>query len=160
MPESLTVRLNSLEDTRRLAAAMAKALPCPFTMALQGTLGAGKTQFVRFFATDLGASAEGVSSPTYVLMQPYSGRLPIYHIDFYRLDSEAQAWDLGIDELFEQDAMVLIEWADKFPMCLPEEHITVRLEAPSEQQRVAIISAAGRTLTQQLQSIDLTAIGN
>ena len=100
---------------------MARFASTPLTVALAGGLGAGKTQFVRFLAQQLGVPSEDVTSPTYVLLQRYAGKQVVYHFDFYRLDTANQVWDLGIDELFEQPVFVCIEWANKFSECLPDE---------------------------------------
>ena len=129
--------LANLEETRVCAERLARHIAPPLTIALTGTLGAGKTQFVRFLTAALGVSAEYVTSPTYVLLQAYRGRYAIYHLDFYRLNSEAQVWDLGLDELYEQPCLILIEWADKFPQCLPDDHLTIDLShLESERRRV------------------------
>ena len=115
-------------------------------IALSGTLGAGKTQLVRFVAQSLGVAAEEVTSPTYVLLQRYAGRHLIYHFDFYRLESAAEVWDLGIDELLEQSALIFVEWADKFPQCLPSDRLQIRLEpidSGSDESRLASLIATG-----------------
>ncbi len=87
-----SIRLNTLEDTEQLAAGLAKSVPTPMMLALCGPLGAGKTQLVRYLAQHLGAPIELVTSPTYVLMQRYRGRIDILHLDYYRLSSAAQVW--------------------------------------------------------------------
>jgi tRNA threonylcarbamoyladenosine biosynthesis protein TsaE len=140
------IQLNSLSETQRLAQALAATVELPMLIALSGTLGTGKTQLVRFVAQALGVSAEEVTSPTYVLLQRYSGRYPIYHFDFYRLESAAEVWDLGIDELLEQSALIFVEWAEKFPECLPTDRLQMRLdpvEGASEQCRLMSITASG-----------------
>ncbi len=110
----LQIQLTSLEDTRRLGEALAVSAELPLVVALRGTLGAGKTQLVRYVAQALGVAAEDVTSPTYVLLQRYNGQQLIYHFDFYRLESAAEVWDLGIDELIEQSAILFVEWAENF----------------------------------------------
>lgn len=88
-------------------------------VALCGELGAGKTQFVKGLAAGLGVASE-VTSPTFTLIHEYTGgRLPVYHFDFYRLDSAAEAVALGLDEYLEGAGVSVIEWADKFPDLLP-----------------------------------------
>lgn len=81
---------------------------------LHGDLGAGKTAFVRGLATGLGASADGVSSPTFTIIQEYRGRLTLYHVDLYRLQP-AEAGDLGLDELTDGTGVMAIEWAERWP---------------------------------------------
>lgn len=99
-------------------------------IALVGGLGAGKTHWVKGFAKGMGSTAD-VTSPTFGLLHEYTGgRLPIYHLDFYRLDSAGELLALGWDELLEQDGVIIAEWGDKFPELLPENtiwlHFTIR----------------------------------
>jgi tRNA threonylcarbamoyladenosine biosynthesis protein TsaE len=135
--------LQTLEATRALAERVARHLHTPITLALNGTLGAGKTQFVRFLVAELGGEEAAVTSPTYVLMQSYAARCPIHHFDFYRLNSPAQVWDLGIDELYEQACLVVIEWADKFPECLPTDLLTLTLSQLDPDTRIATLCGSG-----------------
>ncbi len=140
------ITLHGLDDTRRLATQLSRFDNLPLVIALSGTLGAGKTQLVRFAAESLGVPAEEVTSPTYVLLQMYRGQKTIYHFDFYRLESEAEVWDLGIDEVLEQPALVFVEWAEKFPQCLPADRLQLHL-APVESQdgtcRIAKLRSSG-----------------
>ncbi len=137
------VELPNLDATQALACKLADAIEVPQTIVLNGTLGVGKTQWIRFFSESLGASRGDVTSPTYVLHQLYRGRVSIHHFDFYRLDSIEEVWDLGIDELFEQPAVVLIEWADKFPDCLPDDHLEIQLTQHEHDGRRAEMIATG-----------------
>ncbi len=157
----LVVSLNGLEETQRLANQLCLAAELPLVIALSGTLGAGKTQFVRFAAQSLGVPPEEVTSPTYVLLQRYRGRREIYHLDFYRLKSVDEVWDLGLDEVLEQPALVFIEWAEKFPQCLPSDHLSLNLQpidgarelSSHPNQRTASITVHGprsRKLLEQL----------
>src|SRR5207237_8651239 len=89
-------------------------------VALVGPLGAGKTHLVRAVAEGLGiASSRVVSSPTFVLIQEYHARLPIYHFDAYRLRTAEDFADLGVHEYFEGSGVCLVEWADRVQACLP-----------------------------------------
>lgn len=144
----LTVDITNLAATEGLARAVADSIlshsgRVPLTIALQGSLGAGKTQWVRYLCAALGIPSELVTSPTYVLLQRYAGLRDVYHLDFYRLESEAQVWDLGIDELYEQPVVVLVEWADKFPACLPDDCMTIQFQQRVEGGRVAELRASG-----------------
>ena len=138
------VNIESLADTRRVAADLAARIEVPMTIALCGSLGAGKTQLVRDFADHLGVSAESVTSPTYVLVQRYQGRHLLYHLDFYRLESIDQVWDLGLDEMLESPVVTLIEWADKFPESLPDDYLRIDLSLRSDGSRTLRIEPHGR----------------
>jgi tRNA threonylcarbamoyladenosine biosynthesis protein TsaE len=88
-------------------------------LALCGDLGAGKTQFVKGLAAGLGYKSD-VTSPTFTLIHEYlGGRLPLYHFDFYRLESEGEALRLGVEEYLGGEGVCVVEWADKFPALLP-----------------------------------------
>jgi len=145
----LAVDISELRQTQSLAKAVAESLLAnpsdrAQVIALSGTLGAGKTQWVRFFCQGLGVAVEQVTSPTYVLLQRYAGeRTIIYHFDFYRLENNAQVWDLGIDELFEQPVVILIEWGDKFAECLPDDYLAIHLEIRSDGERTASLQSHG-----------------
>ncbi len=148
--QSISVELPTLAATEALAQQIAAHLAPPLTIALVGTLGSGKTQWTRFLLSKLGVAKEQVTSPTYILQHTYPGPFPIHHFDFYRLESVAQVWDLGVDELYEQRALVIIEWADKFPECLPEDCLTIKLLESSANSRIATLSASGLRATQLL----------
>ncbi|MEO8270391.1 MAG: tRNA (adenosine(37)-N6)-threonylcarbamoyltransferase complex ATPase subunit type 1 TsaE [Aureliella sp.] len=151
--QPITVELPTLAATQRMAHRVAEYLTPPLTIALVGTLGSGKTQWTRFLLTTLGIAEGHVTSPTYVLQNTYSGTWPIHHFDFYRLESVAQVWDLGIDELYEQPCLVIVEWADKFPECLPDDCLTIELLETSTCGRTATFSARGPQATKLLQSL-------
>src|ERR1700730_7290831 len=103
-------------------------------VALVGPLGAGKTFLVRAIAEGMGiANSRVVSSPTFVLIQEYPARLPIFHVDAYRLGSAAEFADLGVHEYFESKGVSLVEWADRVENCLPSEHLRVTIEPTGEQ---------------------------
>lgn len=127
----MMINLHSLEDTAQFASKVAKHICPPMCLALNGTLGTGKTQFSRDLAVALGIESQLVTSPTYVLHQLYHGEaFTVHHFDFYRLETIAQVWDLGIEELYEQHALVIIEWANKFAEALPEDRLTFDFSQP------------------------------
>jgi tRNA threonylcarbamoyladenosine biosynthesis protein TsaE len=113
-------------------------------VALIGQLGAGKTLLVRAIAEGLGVrDARQVNSPTFVLIQEYDARLPIYHFDAYRLTTSAAFDDLGAHEYFTGNGVCLVEWADKVPTSLPAEHLEIRLTVTGEQSRRVEITGYG-----------------
>lgn len=137
------VELKSLADTRRLGKILAELLAPPVTLALHGTLGSGKTELARAIACALGVPSDEVTSPTYVLVHRYNGRVPIYHIDLYRVKSLAEAWDLGLDEIFESESLTIIEWADKFENFLPDKLFRCNIELLDDGSRRATLEARG-----------------
>jgi tRNA threonylcarbamoyladenosine biosynthesis protein TsaE len=122
-------------DTQRLGAALAAALPPGTTVALIGTLGAGKTRLVQAVAAALGVPPDQATSPTFVLVNQYAGRLPIYHIDAYRLRDEDEFLQLGPEEYFDSPGLTFIEWADRVRDCLPADYLEIRCEALGETER-------------------------
>ena len=101
-----------------------------------GPLGAGKTHLVRAIAEGLGiANPVVVSSPTFVLIQEYAGRLPIYHFDAYRLAGAAEFAELGVHEYFQSDGVCLVEWADKVREVLSAEYLEIRIAITGEESR-------------------------
>jgi tRNA threonylcarbamoyladenosine biosynthesis protein TsaE len=103
---------------------------------LVGDLGAGKTRFVKGFVRAIGSDAE-VTSPTFTLIHEYGGgRCPVYHFDFYRLDSPEAVVRLGFDEYVDGDGICIIEWADRFPQLLPSAARLISIAPRGEAERV------------------------
>jgi tRNA threonylcarbamoyladenosine biosynthesis protein TsaE len=134
-PEVFTT--SSEQETFALGQELAAALQPGTFVLLKGDLGAGKTAFVRGMAAGLGANPDDVSSPTFVLVQHYRGRLPLVHADLYRLDSAAAIDDLGLEELAD-GAVVAVEWAERLPQS-PEGSIVVRIEDVGGDNRTIAI---------------------
>ena len=122
-PQSPTVPIFSSEsELIEYASELGKSVIGGTVFGLVGDLGAGKTHFTKGLAAGLGIAAEGVTSPTFTLVHEYNGgRLPIFHFDFYRLESEEEALALGWEEYLAEDAVLAVEWPDKYPNLLPEE---------------------------------------
>ena len=114
--------------TERFGAALSATLPAGTTIALCGTLGAGKTRLVQAIAAACGVPREEVVSPTFVLCQQYCGTRTINHLDAYRIRDEDEFRELGAEELFASDAITIIEWADRVARVLPEEHLQIEIE--------------------------------
>jgi len=138
------------QDTRLLGAALAELLPPGSVLALVGTLGAGKTRLVQAVASGLGIDPRSVTSPTFVLMQPYEGRRPLYHFDLYRLRDDDELLELGLEEYFSAGGLTAIEWADRFTDAMPPDTWWISIEpAGAEARRFCIRSEhadAGETL--------------
>jgi len=102
---------------------------------LIGELGAGKTTLAKGIASGRGAAPpDEVSSPTFTLIHEYGNGL-VYHVDLYRLDEPRELATLGLEELFDRDALVLIEWGERFPQILPAERTEIRLRPIGEDER-------------------------
>ena len=135
----------SPDETRALAARMAERLQPGDVLALHGDLGAGKTCFIQGLAQAL-AVDQPVSSPTYTLVNEYRGRLPLYHIDLYRLQTADEALDFGLDEYMDGTGITAIEWAERADQALPERTIHVRLRhGDTEHERLVHIDGGGES---------------
>jgi tRNA threonylcarbamoyladenosine biosynthesis protein TsaE len=136
--EPKSFKTDSEEETIELGQRLALELPRRAVMLLIGNLGAGKTTLAKGIVSGLGAApTEEVSSPTFTLIHEY-GSSPsgarVFHIDLYRLDTPAQVATLGLDEIFERDAVVLIEWGERFPELMPKDRIEIRLRADGDHR--------------------------
>jgi tRNA threonylcarbamoyladenosine biosynthesis protein TsaE len=154
--------MNSVEQTKRLAASLAPALQPGDVISLTGDLGAGKTQFAQGVADGLGVD-EPVTSPTFTIIREYDGRLPLYHFDVYRLETIADLTALGYEEYFFGSGVTLIEWGDKVEALLPEDRLTIEMHRmlESENHRQLIINASGprsEALLQRLAETDDTGL--
>ena len=116
----------SPDETRKLAAGLAEQAQPGDLLLLAGDLGAGKTTFTQGFAAALGVS-EPVTSPTFTLAREYHGRLPLHHLDVFRLDQIAEVLDLGLPELLDSDGVILVEWGDTIRQALPNDYLEVAL---------------------------------
>ena len=126
-------RTASEEETIALGERLARELPARQVVLLIGPLGAGKTTLAKGIVKGLGAaSPDDVSSPTFTLIHEY-GR--VYHIDLYRLDEPREVATLGLDDLFDREGIVLIEWGERFPQFLPAERMEIRIRAGSGDER-------------------------
>jgi tRNA threonylcarbamoyladenosine biosynthesis protein TsaE len=115
---------------------LARELPRRAAVLLIGNLGAGKTTLAKGIVKGLGAAEpDYVSSPTFTLIHEYGYQRKVYHVDLYRLERAAEAAALGLDELFEKEAVVLVEWGERFPGIMPAERIEIRIEAGDGDQR-------------------------
>jgi tRNA threonylcarbamoyladenosine biosynthesis protein TsaE len=129
-------RTSSEEETLALGVEIGRALPRRAVVLLIGDLGAGKTTLAKGIVQGLGAAEpEEVTSPTYTLIHEFGGERKVYHIDLYRLERASEVIALGIDELIDSDAVLLVEWGERFPALWPPDRIEIRLTAPEEAER-------------------------
>ena len=139
----MTIRTGSADATRTLAAALGPLLEPGDVVALVGDLGAGKTVFAQGVARGLGVR-EPVTSPTFTIVQEYEGRLPVAHVDVYRLDRVQDLYDLGFDELIDDGRVTIVEWGDLIAQALPADHLVVRIDpGGADNERVLELSFHG-----------------
>ena len=135
MAEMLRIISHSAEETRALGEKLAARLAPGDVVILEGELGAGKSELARGIAKGLGVR-ETVTSPSFTILNVYeSGRCPLYHFDWYRLESAEELFELGLEEYLGGDGIAVVEWAEKCPEALPEKTIRIRLEATGEEER-------------------------
>jgi tRNA threonylcarbamoyladenosine biosynthesis protein TsaE len=137
---SRTLASPSAEMTRTLAARLADAARPGDLIALTGELGAGKTQFAKGFAIGLGVEAT-VNSPSFVLMTEYLGRLPLFHLDLYRLADDVDAWSGGLIDDRQVDGVTLVEWAERLGAALPRARLAIHIEGTGDDRRAITVTA-------------------
>ena len=134
----------SEEETVALGRELAKSLPSRAAVLLIGNLGAGKTTLAKGLVAGLGVvEPEEVSSPTFTLIHEYGADGRAYHIDLYRLETPAEVATLGLDEIFDREAVVLVEWGERFPESMPPDRIEIRLRVTGDDRREITVSQAG-----------------
>jgi tRNA threonylcarbamoyladenosine biosynthesis protein TsaE len=135
-------RTASEEETIALGERLARDFSPGTVVLLIGNLGAGKTTLAKGIVQGLGAAPpDEVSSPTFTLIHEYGAGPAVYHVDLYRLDDAAAVATLGLDELFEKRAVVLIEWGERFPELMPQERVEIRLTAGEGDEREIQLSS-------------------
>jgi tRNA threonylcarbamoyladenosine biosynthesis protein TsaE len=137
--KSQTFQTHSEEETIAAGERIARELPSRAVVLLIGNLGAGKTTLAKGIVKGLGgAQPDEVSSPTFTLIHEYGAS--VYHIDLYRIERPQELATLGLDEIFDREAVVLIEWGERFLEAMPPERIEIRLETTGESDREINIS--------------------
>ena len=130
-------RTESPEETQSLGEAFGKTLKPGDVVALIGDLGTGKTCLTQGIARGIGIAAdEVVSSPSYILINEYNGKIPIYHIDLYRLENITEIADLGIGEYIDSNGICIIEWAERMQESLPETCTRIYITWEDENTRI------------------------
>lgn len=141
-------------ETREVGAAIAEVLLPGDVVSLTGDLGAGKTTLVQGAAAALEVT-EQVTSPSFVLLREYRGRMPIYHVDVYRLDRVQEVLDLGFEDLLDPQGVVFVEWGDAIEGLLPDSHLEVELRVGEEDvEREVVVRARGRGWAERWDRLD------
>ncbi|MEE9285367.1 MAG: tRNA (adenosine(37)-N6)-threonylcarbamoyltransferase complex ATPase subunit type 1 TsaE [Dehalococcoidia bacterium] len=144
MAREWTGTTDSPDETRRVARALGAACVGGELFLLVGDLGTGKTCFIQGLAQGLDVQ-EYVHSPTFVMVAQYRGRRPLYHVDLYRVESEIEAIELGLDEMLSNDSVCAVEWADKALPVFPEDRLMVTLtDLGGDRRRIALRASSRR----------------
>ena len=121
------------EETVSLGERIGRALEPETTVALIGELGAGKTTLTKGIAKGLGVPGL-IHSPTFTLIHEHQGRIPVYHFDLYRLDTQEQIEDLGYEDYFYGQGVTIVEWAEKIESLLPDDRLEIRISGEGDQR--------------------------
>jgi tRNA threonylcarbamoyladenosine biosynthesis protein TsaE len=132
---------NTPEKTMNFSERLASMLSPGDVLALEGDLGAGKTTFTKGLAKGLGV-ARNVNSPTFTIIKEYQGRIPLYHMDVYRVEDSFE--DLGFDEYFDGNGVTVIEWAHLIEDQLPDELLTIYLYHEGDETRKIVLTPKGK----------------
>ncbi|MCL7748820.1 tRNA (adenosine(37)-N6)-threonylcarbamoyltransferase complex ATPase subunit type 1 TsaE [Halalkalibacter alkaliphilus] len=138
--EEWKLKTESPEETMQLAEKLAEIVQPGDVITLEGDLGAGKTSFTKGFAKGLGVKRV-VNSPTFTIIKEYKGRIPLYHMDVYRMEDEME--DLGLEEYFYGEGVSVIEWPSMIPNQLPEDCLAISLFHLGETSREITVQTSG-----------------
>lgn len=143
MEHSISFLSKSRDTTFYLGEAFGRAAMDGGMIALMGPLGAGKTLFVQGLAVGLDIEGSSVCSPTYLLVHLHEGRIPLCHIDLYRLNTSGEVGSFGLEEMFDSKGVCAVEWADKGLEALPSERLTIQFKACDDDRREILLTATG-----------------
>ena len=149
----LCLQSTSDEETRQIGEQIGQSLSAGDVVALVGCLGAGKTCFTQGIARGLGIAEEEVVSPTYILIREISGSIPLIHIDLYRISDTDDLENTGFYDAFDDASVTVIEWADRFPGEIPEEHLRIRLERIDDMVRDLTFEPHGKKYREMVKSL-------
>jgi tRNA threonylcarbamoyladenosine biosynthesis protein TsaE len=154
MSRVLELAAPTADDTRALGSAVGSLLAAGDVVVLSGDLGAGKTTFVQGAARELGVE-RGVVSPTFTLVKEYQGRLPVHHVDVYRLERVQEVIDLGLEDLVDPDGVLFVEWGDVVAALLPEARLEVELWArPEDDGRMVVVTGDGSAWAERWERLE------
>jgi len=140
---TVTIATHSPDETAQLARTLAQRLTGGEVIALTGELGAGKTCFAKGLAEGLGIDPNIVTSPTFVLINEYDGRLHVFHFDAYRLHDSDDLEALGCQEMFAGDGVCIVEWADRVADCLPDDRLDIDIAHAGPTERIITVTEKG-----------------
>lgn len=139
-----SIELLTLQDTEKLGAVLGRIAEPGDIITLEGPLGAGKTALTQAIGRGLGIDPQiYITSPTFTLLHEYRGRVPLYHMDFYRLRSEEEIESLGFQEYFYGQGLTVIEWPERLGSLMPAERLHIELLLSGEESRIAHLCAHG-----------------
>lgn len=138
----MQLRSETVGDTRAIGAALAAVLGAGDVVVLAGDLGTGKTALAQGIAEGLGVEAR-VTSPSFMIVRVYEGRLPLHHVDVYRLDHLQELHDLGFEEVVDSRGVTVIEWGDRVTPMLPGDRLDLRLHRTSTEIREIEVTPTG-----------------
>ena len=137
------MKTHSPQETRALGSSLARQLRPGDVLLLWGDLGAGKSEMTRGIAEGLGVTAT-VTSPSFTILNVYDdGRIPLYHFDWYRLNSVDELYEMGMDAYLGGDGVAVVEWPSQCPEAIPETHLAVRLTPVGENEREITLTPMG-----------------
>ena len=137
------MRTHSPEETRAFGVRLAESLRAGDVLLLYGNLGAGKSELTRGIAEGLGVKSP-VTSPSFTILNVYDeGRVPLYHFDWYRLESAEELYEMGMDEYLGGDGVAVVEWPTQCPEAIPETHLAVSLKPVGENEREITLNPMG-----------------
>lgn len=142
-PVEVVIQSSSPDESIRFAERLGRLLQAGDLILLAGDLGAGKTTLTRGLAAGLGVKERYITSPTFTLINEYEGRVPLYHVDLYRLSGEDEVAGLGLEDLFAQGVLV-VEWAERAGGILPVERLEIELQVTGETSRDIHVKGVGK----------------
>jgi tRNA threonylcarbamoyladenosine biosynthesis protein TsaE len=151
----INIETHSVAETQAVGQAIGRLIDQPTTIALIGDLGSGKTAFVQGLAVGLEVPSDYyITSPTFTLINEYPGRLPLFHIDLYRLETVRDLEDIGLDDLLYDQAVLAIEWADKLPLDFSADYLSMHFEIIEDEFRRLNLIACGQKGINLIQTLE------
>ena len=152
---SLQITTYTSNETRKFGQTIGRKIKHPLVIGLCGDLGSGKTAFVQGLAEGLDVpTGYYITSPTFTLVNEYPGRLPLFHIDLYRLEGMGDLEDIGLDEILYDQAVIAIEWADKMSAGLPDDHVAIKFEIVKDHTRIISLNGSGHRAADLIKALE------